>query len=312
MNEKKIIPVFYASDENYMPFLAVALTSLKEYANKEYVYKIHVLYTGVLNGYATKIREMSSDNFQIEFNDLSQKIDEISDMMHCRDYYTSAIYYRLFIPALFPQYDKAIYMDCDTVLRADIAELYAIDIGDDLIGAVADQAVAAVPEFREYTKNALDIDSERYFNSGVIVMNLKKFRETDFYATFCDVLRSYDFIVAPDQDCLNLICKDKVYYYDAAWNKMPIGGANECEPKLVHYNLNLKPWHYDGILYEEYFWAYAKKTPFYGVIVAKKAAFSPERAERDEAEGKRLIALAKSEADSPTNYIRSVGRLCKA
>ena len=86
MNNKKLIPVFFASDENYMPYLGVALTSLKAHANSEYIYKIHVLYTGKLNGYATKIREMSNANFQIEFTDLTEKIGEIQDMMHCRDY----------------------------------------------------------------------------------------------------------------------------------------------------------------------------------------------------------------------------------
>ena len=56
MNKKKLIPVFYASDENYMPYLGVALTSLKAHTNPDYTYKIHVLYTVVLNGYANKIR----------------------------------------------------------------------------------------------------------------------------------------------------------------------------------------------------------------------------------------------------------------
>ena len=251
---------------------------------------------------------MHEENFQIEFTDLSQKINEITDMMHCRDYYTSAIYYRLFIPALFPQYDKIIYTDCDTVLCEDIAKLYEIEIGEHIIGAVADRAVASVTEFKEYTKNALNIDAEQYFNSGVIVMNLKKFREMDFYEKFCAVLRSYDFVVAPDQDCLNLICKDNVYYYEEAWNQMPIGGADNAKPKLIHYNLSLKPWHYDGVLYEEYFWEYAKKTPFYDIIVAKKAGFTLEEAKRDEEGGKKLVALAKAEADNPNNYIRSCGK----
>ena len=308
MNNKKLIPVFFASDENYMPYLGVALTSLKAHASSEYIYIIHVLYTGKLNGYATKIREMNDDNFQIEFTDLTEKIDEIQDMMHCRDYYTSAIYYRLFIPALFPNYDKIIYADCDTVLCDDIAKLYEIEIGEKIIGAVADRAVASVPAFREYTKNALDIDAEQYFNSGVIVMNLKKFREIDFYTKFCEILRSYDFVVAPDQDCLNLICKDSVYYFEEAWNQMPIGGADNAKPKLIHYNLSMKPWHYDGVLYEEYFWNYAKQTPFYEIILAQKAGFTKEQVKRDEEDGKNLIALAQSEADNPNNYIRSVGK----
>ncbi len=307
MTDKKIIPIFFASDEKYMPYLGVALTSLKEKTTDEYHYQIHVLYTGDLNGYSKKIKKMEEKNITISFENVTEKINRILDCMHCRDYYTPAIYYRLLIPELFPQYDKALYMDCDIVLLSDIAELYNIDIGENYIGAVADQAVASVPQFVEYTKNALGIDGEKYFNSGVIVMNLKKFREIDFYNKFNAVLRSYDFIVAPDQDCLNLICKDKVHYYGLEWNKMPIGGAGDSLPKLIHYNLSMKPWHYDGVLYEEHFWSFAAKTEFLETIKEAKASFTPQMAQKDIEGSKKLLKLAQAEADSPCNFIRSVG-----
>ncbi len=304
---KKIVPIFYAADENYMPYLAVALTSLKATKSADYDYKIHVLYTGGLCEHAKKIQKMEEDGFSVSFEDVTEKINRITDCIHCRDYYTPAIYYRLMIPEMFPQYDKVLYMDCDTVLLEDIAKLYIIDIGDNYIGAVADQAVAAVPQFVEYTKNALGISAENYFNSGVIVMNLKKFREIDFYDKFNAVLRSYDFTVAPDQDCLNLICKDKVYYYDGGWNQMPIAGANDKKPMLIHYNLTMKPWHYDGVLYEEYFWEYAKKTEFLEFIKQAKKNYTPRQMSQDAEGGKKLVALAKAEADNPNNFIRSVG-----
>lgn len=303
---RKTVPVFFAADENYMPFLAVALTSMKAKLSKEYLYQIHVLYTGKLCKNAKTVKEMETENFRIHFVDISEKIDAITHLIHCRDYYTSAIYYRLFIPELFPQYEKAIYLDCDTVVLRDIAELYEIDIKDNFIGAVADQAVAAIAPFREYTKYALGIESEKYFNSGVIVMNLEQMRAIRFYDVFSKILGSYDFIVAPDQDCLNLICKDKVYYLEATWNTMPTGAiADEGNLKLVHYNLSMKPWHYDNVLYQNYFWDFAKQTPFYAAIVAKRAAFTAKDAKRDEEEGERLIALAQAEADSPCNYLCS-------
>lgn len=304
---KTIIPVFYAADENYMLYLAVALTALKEYKSKEYEYRIHVLYSGDLNGASKKVKEMEEEDFYIFFEDIGEKISKLSDCMHCRDYYTSAIYYRLLIPELFPQYDKVLYMDCDTVALTDIANLYLIDIGDNYIGAVADQAVAAVPQFREYTKHALGIDAEQYFNSGVIVMNLVKFREIGFYEKFSKVLRSYDFTIAPDQDVLNLICKGRVHFYEAGWNRMPIGGAEGERPKLIHYNLTMKPWHYDGILFEEYFWDFAARTPFLARMKEVKAGYTPEQIKRDEEGGAKLVALAQAEAENPNNFIKSVG-----
>lgn len=307
MQNKKNIPIFYASDEKYMPYLGVALASLKACKSWEYHYHIHVLYTGGLNGYSKMIKEMEEENFTISFIDVTSEIERLRDCMICRDYYTPAIYYRLLIPELFPQYDKVLYMDCDTVALADVAELYNVDVQDNYIGAVADQAVAAVPAFMEYTKNALGILGEKYFNSGVIVMNLKAFREVKFYEKFAKTLRSYNFTIAPDQDVLNLICKDKVCYLDGGWNKMPIAGEDKCAPKLIHYNLTMKPWHYDGVLYEEYFWHFAARTRFLDVIKQAKESFTPEMAKIDAEGGKKLIALAQAEAENPNNFIRSTG-----
>ncbi len=304
---KQIVPIFYAADEKYMPYLAVALTSLKANKTSEYDYRIHVLYTGDLNGHSKKIKKLEEENFTVSFEDVTDKINRITDCMHCRDYYTPAIYYRLMIPEMFPQYDKVVYMDCDTVLLTDIAKLYTIDIGDNYIGAVADQAVAVVPAFVEYVKNALGITADKYFNSGVIVMNLKQFREIDFYERFNAVLRSYNFTIAPDQDCLNLICKDKVHFYDGGWNQMPIAGNDAENAKLIHYNLTMKPWHYDDVLYEEYFWDFARQTEFLDVIKQAKASFSKEQAEMDVEGTKKLLELAQAEADNPNNFIRSVG-----
>ena len=300
---KNVIPIFYAADENYIPYLAVALASLKKHGAKTNEYRIHVLYAGELNCAAKKVKAMEEDNFKIFFEDVGERIRHIRDFTFCRDYYTSAIYYRLFIPELFPQYEKALYLDCDTIALTDVAELYETDIGENLIGAVADQAVAEVPAFRAYVKNALDIDYERYFNSGVIVMNLCKFRALGFYEKFCAIFRSYPFIIAPDQDVLNLICKDKVYYFSAEWNRMPIG--DERKAKLVHYNLTMKPWHYKNILYGKHFWECAKETEFLESIEKTLKNFSKKDEKRDLESKEKLLSLASAEAENLQNFIRS-------
>jgi lipopolysaccharide biosynthesis glycosyltransferase len=89
---------------------------------------------------------------------------------------------------------------------------------------------------------------------------------------------------------------------------MPLAGENKEKPKLIHYNLSMKPWHYDGIDCEAYFWAYAAKTEFFGEIKKEKENFTPEMAQKDLVGSQKLVLLAQSEADNPDNFIRSVGR----
>lgn len=306
--EKKKIPVFFASDDNYVPFLDVAISSMKANSSKKYDYEVYVLHSGINRESAEKVMRLSESGFRVYFVEVAEYLTDIADFLSLRDYYTSAISYRLFIADRFPQLDKAVYLDTDTVILGDVAELYETDLGANWIGAVADGVVGANPVFCDYTKNALGIDGEKYFNSGVIVMNLKKFREFGFYKKFSALLKKYPFRVAPDQDCLNILCEGRVAYVSETWNCMPQAVTKQEAPKLVHYNLAQKPWHYTDIPYQEYFWKYAEKSAFYEEICAHLDGFTPEMAQKDVEGGKNLLALAKREAESEENYFRVFGK----
>lgn len=301
---KNIIPIFFAADDNYLPYLAVALRSVKENASENYKYKIYILHSGVSEVYAEKITAMQNENFSIEFTDVSEKLTEISSRLHMRDYYTGTTYYRIFIADMFPEYDKALYLDSDTVILGDISELFNHDVGENLIGAITDETVLSVPIFKSYVKDVLGIKPKNYFNAGIILMNLKKFREENFYEKFADLLQKYKFTVAQDQDYLNVLCAGKVTYISPEWNKMPIPGENDPAPKLIHYNLTRKPWHYKKVLYQEFFWKYAKQTDFYGEIENALASFTEEDAKRDAECEKNLLRIAESEINSAVNYSR--------
>lgn len=303
--KKTEIPVFFATDDKYLPFLDVAISSVAEHANNRFKYSVYVLHSGINGERAEKIMRHSHSDFRIRFINVEEQLAGLSGFFRLRDYYTPAIYYRLFIVALFPQYKKAVYLDCDTVALSDVSELYNVNLGNNLIGAVADGVVQGVPVFKKYTKEALGVDGEKYFNSGVIVMNLEKMRKMNFYEAFSETLKKYSFRVAPDQDCLNVLCKGRVHYFSEVWNRMPQAAAGAEPAKLIHYNLAQKPWHYDGIPYEEYFWEYAKKSAFYTEILAEKNAFTPEMATRDEDGSRALLQLAESEARREDNYLRT-------
>lgn len=300
--EKTVVPVFYAVDDNYLPYLIVSLTSLKRNANKNCQYLIHVLTAGTSEKMQRDLAECEEENVRIQCVNVSDKMEEVKNSLHLRDYYTGATYYRIFIASMFPQYDKAVYLDSDTVLLGDVGELYQTELGDNLVGAIPDGAVAAVPEFRAYTKGVLGIDAEKYFNAGVLLMNLAQFRKEGFYKKFCSLLGQYQFKVAQDQDYLNVICRDKVSYIGMEWNRMPIGGKEDGLPKLIHYNLTMKPWHYEDILFQEFFWEYAKTTKDYERILQELKEYTQDKKDADAATEKQLIALCMKEVDRDDNY----------
>lgn len=297
---KNVIPIFFAVDDGYIPFLAVTIESILENASEENFYEIKVLYTNISSDYMKRIKKLEKDNLKIEFVNLNYYIDSIKDKLYTRDYYSKTTYFRLFIPSLYPQYDKALYLDADIVLNADVAELYNIDIKDNLVGAAPDEVVGFTPIYREYVEKVVGVSSyKHYFNAGVLIMNLKALREFNFQEKFLYLLEKVTFTVAQDQDYLNRICKGRVYFLDVVWDKMPVGRrtiANQ-DIKLVHYNFAQKPWHYETVLYEEYFWKYAEKTDFIDQIRKEQSAYSDEKKAIDDEKGRKLLELAQFETD---------------
>ncbi len=111
MTNNKTVPIFFATDDNYIPYMAVCLQSIKKNRSIDCKYEIYVLNTGVNKSDAEKIYRLAEKDFNISFIDVSEKLGELSDKLQLRDYYTHTTYYRLFIAKMFPRYEKALYLD---------------------------------------------------------------------------------------------------------------------------------------------------------------------------------------------------------
>lgn len=299
-NNLEVIPIFFAVDDGYVPFLAVALQSLIENSSKNYYYSIKILYTNINEENKKKIIKYEKENIKIEFVDLNYYIDKIKDKLYTRDYYTKTTYFRLFIPDLYPQYDKVLYLDSDIVVLGDIAQLYNTNVKGNLVAAIPDDSVQTIDEFGEYVEKVVGVaDRKNYFNAGILLMNLDEFRKINFQSKFLYLLETVKFSVAQDQDYLNRLCKGRVTLVDRTWNRMPIkvDGINEENIKLIHYNLTYKPWHFDNILYQDYFWNYAQKTEFFEQIKEIKNSYTEEERFKDMEQFKNLKALCMKEAD---------------
>lgn len=283
---KEVIPVFFTIDNGYAPYLDVALYSLIKNASKAYHYEIIILYQGVSEENKKRLLAHSTPQFEIRLVHMEQGLGAITDRIENRlrcDYFTLTIYFRLFIPEMFPEYDKGIYLDSDIVVTGDISQLYYLKLGEHLIGACPDHSVVDIPELGIYMEGAIGIDKHDYINSGVLLMNLKQMRAEKFGERFLYLLNTYHFdCIAPDQDYLNAMCHGKILYLEEVWDAMPVKGREPLpQPYLIHYNLFEKPWCYDQIPYEEYFWHYAKQSAFYEAIKAFKDNYSEAQKKSD-------------------------------
>ena len=307
--KQELIPIFFTIDDGYAPYLHVALISLIKNASKDRRYKIIVVYQELNEENRNNLAKLVEDypNFEMEFKFMKQSLDMITDRIENRlrsDYFTMTIYFRIFIPDMYPEYDKAIYIDSDIIVPGDISELYDTDMHDNLIGVVTDGSVNDVPELQRYMTESLGLKLGDYFNSGMLLMNMKELRNVHLAEHFLYLLNKYHFdCVAPDQDYLNSMCYGKIEYLDSCWDAMPNRNKPEIEnPKIIHYNLFDKPWCYDDIQYQDYFWEYAKQSVYYDKIKAYKAAYTDKQKEDDHAHLLDLFRRAGTNADTEVTF----------
>ncbi len=307
--KKKEIPLVYAVDDKYAPFLCVSLKSVTANVSNDYFVKVFILNTGISDKNKKRIIEITEKNssdIDIEYVDVADRIDGLQDKMHLRDYYTNAIYYRIFIPSLFPQYDKIIYLDCDIILNEDISKLYNVRLGKKIVAAVHEEAMSSFECFGAYSEEFLGVPRMQYFNSGLLVINTAEYRKEKIETRFIELMLAHKFEVAPDQDYLNVLLQGRTKLVDVGWNKTPIPDKDfpDSEVKLVHYKLNFKPWHYSGVRYEEYFWKYAKETPYYDDLIAMREGYTEEQKKKDDKAFVNLQNMAWDYIESDNNYIK--------
>lgn len=310
MNDNKVIPVFYACDDNFVKYTVVSLQSMKEHASRDQKYCIHVLHTNISKEMQDVMYAMQDEQFQIRFDDVTDYLKSISDKLPLRDYYSKTTYFRLFIAEMFPEYEKAIYIDSDTVVLGDIADLYAYDLGDNYVGAAREQAMVQTDVYGTYVEKVLGIDRNTYFNAGLLVINCEQFRKQRVLDQFIELLHVYNFVVTQDEDYLNLICKGQVFWLPQQWNTEVFGNIDYPEESIcvLHYIMVSKPWHYKDCRMGAYFWEYAKKTVCYEEILEVLENYTDEQRAEDAASADRLMVTAQNEIDNENNYLNLLNR----
>lgn len=293
MQETNEVPVFFASDKNYIPYLKVAIKSLVNKVNEKDIYRLYVLTNDITEQDFEVLKKLEKANVSVVRVDVNDKIASIQHKVVLRDYYSVSIYFRLFIPSLFPQYSKAIYLDSDVVVNSDIADLYKKDLGSNFLGGVSDECVQNCEEFISYVENALNIKAQNYINSGVLLMNLDALRDYMIEDKFYEWLNAkYMSCVAPDQDFLNKTCKGKIMYLEKGWDKMPL--SRDLDDKnlyIIHYNMFTKPWRYDDVFYSEYFWEIVRQLDMEEQFLKELNSYSQEMKDKDTQAYQSLLNL---------------------
>lgn len=261
-NDKSIVVVCAADDGYSMP-LAVTLRSLLENLRAGQVVDLYIIDGGISDRNKHKIlKSLKPHAYNLTWlsipDDWIKAIPELPGSERIK----IVAYYRLFIPILLPlSVKKAIYLDSDVVICRNIAELWNLELSESYVLAVQDTGVPFVSSdcgLRKYKELGLEPD-HKYFNSGVLVINLDKWRTEHISEKVIEYLiTNQEYVNALDQDGLNAMLANRWIEIDPRWNQQSqiftYASWNESQfseemynnlvaaPYVVHYSTGGKPW----------------------------------------------------------------------
>lgn len=292
--KERNVPVVFSVDENYAPYLSVCICSLISNSSNTNNYDIWILDGGLTEVGKSQLKALANNrkNISIRFFDILNFKELKKKNFYISNHASLANYYRIFIPKIFFYYEKLIYLDCDLLINADIADLYAIDIGNNVLGVVKDACTYFDPDFwYKYCLEKVQIKKPyNYFNSGVLICNVKQMIDISLTERSMQRLKEFN-PVCWDQCILNSVLENKVKYLPLNWNfqwhwllpefaqKHPFKfveynflqdylSASKA-PNILHYTSQVKPWKRWSIQPAQEWWKYAKKLPIYNDILEK-------------------------------------------
>lgn len=263
-------------NKKYVDYAIVLFTSFC--INNPEHNRIFVLHSELEKEDLKKLRNAMSvfDAEIIELN-VSERMNKLQ--LPVTEFWSKEIYYRLMLPEILPpDVDRILYMDVDVIVHGPVDELYYSDFeGMDLMAADDSNNTNKVGSFKEIVREKIFKSKEgdiRYFNSGILVMNIEKMRHDYPFEVYLRAMEEWDCqMSAPDQDILNYVHYGKVKFipwekydlfakiaFNDGWTYEDVKNKN----MIIHF-AGAKPWNFDGIRYEieRFWWEYAAKTPIY-------------------------------------------------
>ncbi len=212
----------FGSDENDAMPLAVALYSTLVHLERDCSLYLYIIDGGISDICRRRLcRVVDANHIDIELEWLTPNISLLRDMK-IGGHITAATYYRLFIPDILPEgFDKAIYLDCDVQVEADLTQLWREDIGGHALLAVRDFLIPYVSSpggLANYQELGFK-PATPYFNAGVLVMNLKRWRAEKISERVFHYLRQYkEALNFLSQEGLNAVLAGDWGMLDPKWN----------------------------------------------------------------------------------------------
>ena len=255
--------ICFVINNNYYDKMIVTLNSL--IINDKDYYKVFILNNDLIDEQFVSLRKLFEN--KIEFIDCKVSNEKFKDVTMMRNDHNMTAYFKLFIPEVIHNCERVLYLDCDIIINSNIDELYNIDFSNKSLAAVPDEMINKYE--LTYKKSIGMNDNDIYFNSGVVLFNLHKMKESYNINKVFLYMATHKDLRFHDQEILNVFFIKDYLKLDRIYNVMTsYTGIFDFikyffirkvkkEYKIIHY-CNLKPWNdnyvgkYKRLYYKQY------------------------------------------------------------
>lgn len=273
--------IVFESSQLFVPYMDVALISLLQHIEDSHNYDIIIL-TKEIEEYDQQLLQRhagTKKNVSIRFFDPSPIVKEFYN--NARYSYLEINYYRLALPWILKEYDRALNLGADILVNRDVHELINIELSDNVY-------IAGARDLGYIGRLSIDISKEElgladpfsYVNADVMLFDLNAIRLNHSIDDVMNPWQKYHLRCA-EQDALNMLYNEHVKCFSYKWNLFPermlsandishapkefLNEYNKCldEPYIVHYAAVPKPWDYPMVGYGHLWWAAARQSVYY-------------------------------------------------
>jgi lipopolysaccharide biosynthesis glycosyltransferase len=228
-----------ACDNHYVVLLAALLKSIEYHHKSDENIDVFIVEDGISAKNRKKlIASVNAKKIQLIWISMDEAIPDDMHIPFDRSSYPKNIHTRIFIPHFIPdRFDKIIYLDVDMILMRDISDLWNIDLGENMLAAVMDPRLKVFSNswggILNYKELGFAPDT-KYFNTGILVINNKKWREENSAATVVKCIADNEkFANYPDQYGINIVMANRWVELDPRWNWFADTACGD--PFLIHF-----------------------------------------------------------------------------
>lgn len=214
-----IAHIVYASDDKFAEILGVSIVSLYENSKDMDDIVLYILDSEITDKNKSKIESISIKYKRtIPIWIQTQNISKVLSMKVVVDRGSLSQYSRLFVSSDLPEnLEQILYLDCDTIIKKSIYELWNLDLHGKTVGVLMDA-------FSKQYRMNIDLQpNDVMFNSGVMLINLKRWKEQKIEEQLLRFIKKKNgHIQQGDQGALNAILSHDAYCFEPRFNSVTI------------------------------------------------------------------------------------------